>query len=108
MFHSADFLGSDCGDCVCDPANHFLVGGNDEIWRIVVDLVLHRRVSGGERSGDLRDGDLRVDVIRPEHQVVLYNLHANVWWGAVLLILGLFFSLRFSPARERARMAGNS
>ena len=44
----------------------------------------------------------------PEHQVVLYNLHANVWWGAVLLILGLFFSVRFSPARERARMAGNS
>jgi hypothetical protein len=44
----------------------------------------------------------------PEHQVVLYNLHANVWWGAVLLVLGLFFSLRFSPARERARMAGNS
>ena len=43
-----------------------------------------------------------------EHQVVLYNLHANVWWGAVLLILGLFFSLRFSPARERARTAGNS
>jgi hypothetical protein len=44
----------------------------------------------------------------PEHQVVLYNLHANVWWGAVLLVLGLFFRLRFSPARERARMAGNS
>jgi hypothetical protein len=44
----------------------------------------------------------------PEHQVVLYNLHANVWWGAVLLILGLFFSLRFSPARERARTASNS
>jgi hypothetical protein len=44
----------------------------------------------------------------PEHQVVLYNLHANVWWGGVLLILGLFFSLRFSPARERARMANHS
>jgi FtsH-binding integral membrane protein len=44
----------------------------------------------------------------PEHQVVLYNLHANVWWGALLLILGVLFSLRFSPARERARMAGNS
>jgi len=44
----------------------------------------------------------------PAVQVVLYNLHANIWWGAVLLILGLFFSLRFSPARERARMAGNS
>ena len=43
-----------------------------------------------------------------EAQVVLANLHANVWWGAVLLILGLLFSVRFSPARERARMAGNS
>ena len=41
-------------------------------------------------------------------QVVLYNLHANVWWGGMLLLLGLFFSFRFSPARERARMAGNS
>jgi len=44
----------------------------------------------------------------PEHQVVLYNLHANVWWGAVLFVLGLVFSVRFSPARERAKMAGNS
>jgi len=44
----------------------------------------------------------------PEHQVVLYNLHANVWWGGILLVLGVFFSLRFSPARERARAAGNS
>jgi hypothetical protein len=44
----------------------------------------------------------------PANQVVLSDLHANVWWGAVLLILGVFFALRFSPARERARMAGNS
>jgi len=44
----------------------------------------------------------------PAIKVVLYDLHANVWWGALLLILGVFFSLRFSPARERARMAGKS
>ena len=43
----------------------------------------------------------------PANPVVLSNLHANVWWGAVLLILGVFFAVRFSPARERARMAGN-
>lgn len=43
-----------------------------------------------------------------ELQVVLSNLHANVWWGAVMLILGLAFSVRFSPARERARIARNS
>jgi len=44
----------------------------------------------------------------PEHQVVLYDFHANVWWGGLLLVLGVFFSLRFSPARERARMPNNS
>jgi len=44
----------------------------------------------------------------PEHQVVLYNLHANVWWGAILFVLGLFFSIYFSPARERARLADHS
>jgi hypothetical protein len=44
----------------------------------------------------------------PAEKVVLFNLHANIWWGALLLILGLFFSVRFSPSRERARMAGNS
>jgi hypothetical protein len=44
----------------------------------------------------------------PANQVVLYTLHANVWWGGVLLALGLFFCFRFSPAKERARMAGNS
>ena len=44
----------------------------------------------------------------PANQVVLYNLHANIWWGGLLLILGLFFSLRFSPARDRARLGSNS
>jgi hypothetical protein len=44
----------------------------------------------------------------PANKVVLFNLHANIWWGAVLLLLGLFFAVHFSPSRERARMAGNS
>ena len=44
----------------------------------------------------------------PVDKVVLYNLHANVWWGGALLLIGLFFSLRFSPAQERKRMARNS
>jgi len=44
----------------------------------------------------------------PAENVVLSDLHANVWWGAVLLIIGLLFSIRHSPARERARLAANS
>jgi len=44
----------------------------------------------------------------PATKVVLYNLHANIWWGAVLLASGLFFGIYFSPANERKRMAGKS
>ena len=32
--------------------------------------------------------------------VVLSNLHAPVWWGAAMLILGLFYSIRFRPGRN--------
>jgi hypothetical protein len=32
--------------------------------------------------------------------IVLYNLHANVWWGAVLLLIGLFYCIRFRPRRN--------
>jgi len=32
--------------------------------------------------------------------IVLYNLHANVWWGAVLLLIGLFYCIRFRPRRS--------
>ncbi|HMJ20701.1 MAG TPA: hypothetical protein VK513_02290 [Terriglobales bacterium] len=32
--------------------------------------------------------------------VVLFNLHANVWWGAVLLVLGLVYCMKFAPRRQ--------
>jgi len=32
--------------------------------------------------------------------VVLANLHAPVWWGALMLLLGLFYSLRFRPGKD--------
>jgi hypothetical protein len=32
--------------------------------------------------------------------IVLFTLHANVWWGAVLLIIGLIYCLKFSPKRQ--------
>ena len=35
----------------------------------------------------------------PANPVVLFRLHANVWWGAFLLLLGILYSLRFSPRR---------
>ena len=43
----------------------------------------------------------------PESRVVLYDLHANIWWGGFLLLVGVLYCVRFSPARERSRL-GNS
>ena len=33
--------------------------------------------------------------------VVLSNLHAPVWWGAIMLALGLFYGVRFRPGKEQ-------
>lgn len=35
----------------------------------------------------------------PEHPVVLANLHAGIWWGALLIILGAIYTYAFSPTR---------
>lgn len=32
--------------------------------------------------------------------IVLYQLHANVWWGALLLVIGLVYCIRFAPSRH--------
>lgn len=47
-------------------------------------------------------------VYPPESKVVLSDLHANVWWGGFLLIVGIVYCLHFSPAKERKRMSSNS
>jgi hypothetical protein len=32
--------------------------------------------------------------------VILANLHAPVWWGGLLLSLGIFYGVRFRPRRN--------
>jgi hypothetical protein len=36
----------------------------------------------------------------PDKQVVLFQYHANVWWGVLLLVLGLIYCLKYSPSRK--------
>ena len=36
----------------------------------------------------------------PEHPVVLADLHAGIWWGALLIVLGAFYATRFKPGRR--------
>jgi hypothetical protein len=38
----------------------------------------------------------------PENPVVLFHLHANVWWGGILLVIGLVYCLQFSPGRKKS------
>jgi hypothetical protein len=35
----------------------------------------------------------------PANPPVLFNLHATIWWGAVLLIIGLIYFIRFLPRK---------
>ena len=37
----------------------------------------------------------------PEHPVVHADLHAGIWWGALLIALGAFYTIRFRPERGR-------
>jgi hypothetical protein len=36
----------------------------------------------------------------PEFRVVLYHLHASVWWGALMVVVGLLYTLKFRPRRQ--------
>jgi predicted small integral membrane protein len=31
--------------------------------------------------------------------IVLFSVHANVWWGAILAVVGALYCLKFAPKR---------
>ena len=37
----------------------------------------------------------------PENPVHMAHLHAAIWWGGLLLVLGLVYTIRFSPKGSR-------
>lgn len=37
----------------------------------------------------------------PEFPVVLYRLHASIWWGALLLVAGISYCIRYAPGRTK-------
>jgi hypothetical protein len=67
--------------------------GHISIWFFIgVLLTVYGAMIFGEGVIDLATG------VVPN--VVLANLHAPVWWGAMLLVLGLFYGIRFRPGRN--------
>jgi hypothetical protein len=37
----------------------------------------------------------------PVEKVVLFNLHASIWWGAILAVLGAIYSYLYLPSRSK-------
>jgi hypothetical protein len=67
--------------------------GNISIWFFIgVLLTVYGAMIFGYGVFDLATGHVP--------NVVLANLHAPVWWGALLLALGLFYGIRFRPGRN--------
>jgi len=38
-------------------------------------------------------------VTPPEHPVVLFGLHAGIWWGILLIVLGAVYTFKFAPRK---------
>ena len=51
-------------------------------------------------ASDLAAGIYQVVNPPANPDVVLFSLHANVWWGAVLLVIGLIYCVKFAPRRQ--------
>ena len=42
------------------------------------------------------------DLMNPAaHPVVLSELHAGIWWGSLLIVLGVVYSLGFNPWKAK-------
>jgi len=35
-----------------------------------------------------------------EYSVKMANLHAGIWWGALLIVLGLIYLIKFAPGKS--------
>jgi hypothetical protein len=38
----------------------------------------------------------------PEHPVKLAYLHADIWWGIVLLVIGLIYGIKYRPSKKQS------
>jgi len=69
-------------------------GGSLSIWLFIgISLLVNGLLIFGSGIYEL--------IHPPVKQVVLYNLHANVWWGGLLTALGAFYCIHFAPGKGR-------
>jgi hypothetical protein len=39
----------------------------------------------------------------PARQVVLAKLHAQIWWGALLVVMGIVYTWLFRPGKQKKK-----
>jgi hypothetical protein len=45
-------------------------------------------------------------VVPPANPVHLAYLHAGIWWGALMLFLGLLYTIKFAPQKGTSKSRG--
>jgi hypothetical protein len=67
--------------------------GHISIWFFIgVLLTIYGALIAGYGLYEVVSGNLA--------PVVLNQLHASLWWGTLMLLLGLFYAIRFRPGRN--------
>jgi hypothetical protein len=73
-------------------ANQSIPSDEISIWFFIgVLLTIYGALILGYGIWELITGNLA--------NVVLAKLHAPVWWGAMMLVLGLLYGIRFRPGK---------
>lgn len=69
-------------------------GGSISIWFFIgISLLVNGLLILGAGVYEL--------VRPPEQPVVLFHLHASVWWGAILAAIGAVYSIYYAPGKGR-------
>ena len=43
-----------------------------------------------------------------EARVALYEYHADLWWGVLMTIIGLAYTIRFNPLSHHQKLTGEA
>ena len=70
-------------------------GGSISIWFFIgISLLLNGVLIFAAGIHELIDP--------PQTPVVLFHLHASIWWGAILAVIGAVYCFYYAPSKGRS------
>ena len=98
-------LGGDRGCHFCHSQHLGLVTEKHYAWFAHSNLVFHRTAACDLWRDDFGYGLYEAISGNYAPGVQLTNLHTPIWWGGVLLLLGLFYVVKFRPGKANVSPA---